>query len=138
MGRMTVDPCMFCGSMPCTCIATKPKTKVIRAPAKTVKSETPPEPKKFVMRALPTVVSPPTLPSRTALQQTSKVQEAAAEDAELGRALEVLCMGGLMCADDMEKYKDLMLIPPDRLRILIWKQRRLEWQLNASTTPRRI
>jgi hypothetical protein len=133
MARMTVDPCMFCGSVPCTCIAAKPKAKPIKAAKpEAAKPDVPLEPKKFVMKALPTVAAPEPPPARTALQQTSKVQEIAAEDAELGRALYVLCMGGLMCADDIEKYKEIMSIPQERLRVLIWKQRRLEWQLSMA------
>lgn len=121
MARTQVEFCMFCGNTPCTCEETAPKPKAKPKLPAIKKIETPPVP--------PQEQSPP---KRTALQQTSQVQENANEDAALRRALTVFAEGGLMSADDIEKYGDRLYIDPERRRILAWKQRRIETVLLAS------
>lgn len=131
MPRTQAEYCMFCGNTPCTCITEKPKPKP--KVTKVVAPETTPEPKKYTMKSLPKTVEPQ---ARTSLQNTTEVTAAADETRALRQALTVFADAGLLCSDDVIKYKDLLLMTPQQVRILAWKQRRLEWIISRQTNSR--
>lgn len=63
---------------------------------------------------------------RTGLASVPAARPVGHEDYEYRRALTVLCESGLICADDILKHKDDLLLTESEKRQLIWRQKRVE------------
>lgn len=135
MARYQVETCMFCGESPCQCNKSQPKLPTSRQS----------KPKVEVKVASPKseIVEPPVIipQRRAALRPTSKpvitVEIPDKDDSEeFKRALTVLCRAGLVCADDVEKYKNDLNMPDVAIRSLIWRQRRYERVENSTNTDK--
>lgn len=107
MPKNTADSCMFCGANPCEC--NKPAKKAAVPRVKQVKP--------VIQKLTPSVVARPTKP---ALQAVARVRDQ--EKAELGRAITVFADLDMLHRDELEKHRDIIDLPRDRIDAMIWRQ----------------
>lgn len=119
--RQASNACIFCMPDPCTCFE-KPKKPVNSVGKRQISESAPPS--KTATLVKQDVITRSDLSSVTRSAADAKERE----DREFRDALTVLCVSGLVGSEDIEKHRAELNMSKDEIDILIWKQRRLEWQ----------
>lgn len=131
MARVFQELCILCEKSPCEC--NKPKKAASKSAIRSAPRQQPAqdEPRQKVLkiqqaapttarRALPAAVRSPQPLPRTAQEQSD-------DDADMRRALTVICQSGLMCIEDIQRLRNELDMTAVEIDALIWRRKRAKY-----------